>query len=234
MPVSKKRPRTVLTPGDLGDSRTRNAYKKSGPCIVYNIKGVNAVTDRTLKTLVAMNFDRAREAGLEICKEMSDSQLKQFWSVPLSYVRRMRYLLGIEKDRRGTIYVRNGHPDQWPPVFRKDDIPARDRSATMQPGAVTTRPQTAEPGPWNTDGPPGMSPFSLSFNGIFNADDLKSRIEAVKALLGGSPESKYAIDVTLKEIGNGSKTGHKSAEALSGRGLLASEVRGRKSEAGKN
>ena len=120
MPVSKKHPRTVLTPGDLGDSRTRSAYKKSGPCIVYNIKGVNTVTDRTLKSLVAMNFDRAREAGLEICKEMSDSQLKQFWSVPLSYVRRMRYLLGIEKDRRGTIYVRNGHPDKWPPVFRKD------------------------------------------------------------------------------------------------------------------
>ena len=45
--------------------------------------------------------------------------------------------------------------------------------------------------------------FTLSFNGIFNADDLKSRIEAVKALLGGSPGSKYAIDVTLKEIGKG-------------------------------
>ena len=61
MPVSKVRPRTVMTPGDLGDSRTRSAYRKSGPCIVYKIGEVNTVTDRTLRGLVSLPFDRARE-----------------------------------------------------------------------------------------------------------------------------------------------------------------------------
>jgi hypothetical protein len=228
-----------MTPGDLGDSRTRSAYRKSGPCIVYKIREVNTVTDRTLRGLVGMPFDRAREAVLDLCKEMSDSQLKQFWSVPLSYVRRMRYLLGIEKDRQGTIYIRDGHPDMWPPVFRKDDQPGsnNNRHTATQPGAgraVSTGhstasgrdPQAAEQDTKNTGKSAGMpiaqekdalKGFTLSFNGIFHADDLKSRIEAVKALLGGSPDSKYAIDVTLKEIGNGSKTEHNEAEALSGR-----------------
>ncbi len=225
MTVSKVRPRIVMTPGDLGDSRTRSAYRKSGPCIVYKIREVNTVTDRTLTGLVGMPFDRAREAGLDLCKEKSDSQLKQFWSVPLSYVRRMRYLLGIEKDRQGTIYIRDGHPDMWPPVFRKDDQPGNgDRCTTTKPGAVN--PQAAEQDTKNTGKSAGMftaqekdalKGFTLSFNGIFHADDLKSRIEAVKALLGGSPDSKYAIDVTLREIGNGSKTGHNKAEVLSSR-----------------
>jgi hypothetical protein len=58
--------------------------------------------------------------------------------------------------------------------------------------------------------------FTLSFSGVFHANDLKSRIEAVKALLSGSPDSKYVINVTLREIGNSSKPGHDKAEAMSG------------------
>jgi hypothetical protein len=204
-----------MTPGDLGDSRTRSAYKKSGPCVVYKMKEVNAVTDGTLRNLVAMPFKQAREAVLDLCKEMSDSQLKQFWSVPLSYVRRMRYLLGIEKDRQGTIYVRDGYPDKWPPAFRKDDlIGIGNRHPATQAGDWTTSPRAADPATWNTVEPAAMHQeqekdalkgFTLSFNGVFLADDLKSRIEAVKALLNGSPESKYSINVTLEEIGNGMK-----------------------------
>ena len=233
MPVSKVRPRTVMTPGDLGDSRTRSAYRKSGPCIVYKVREVNTVTDRTLRGLVVLPFDQAREAGLDLCKEMSDSQLKQFWSVPLSYVRRMRYLLGIEKDRRGTIYIRDGHPDKWPPVFRKDDLPGSgNRHAATQPGAMVIGPLAAGPDTGHTamvatlptkQERDALKGFTLSFNGIFHANDLKSRIEAVKALLSGSPDSKYAIDVTLREIGNGGKTEHNTTEALSGRDLLVSD-----------
>jgi hypothetical protein len=204
-----------MTPGDLGDSRTRSAYKKSGPCIVYKIKEVNTVTDRTLRNLAAMPFNQAREAGLDLCKEMSDSQLKQFWSIPLSYVRRMRYLLGIEKDRQGTIYVRDGYPDKWPPVFRKDDLNGGDnRHAVTQPGAGAASLRTAGPDPGSTVEPAAipqeqvkdaLKGFTLCFNGVFLADDLKSRIEAVKALLNGSPDSRYVINVTLEEIGNGIK-----------------------------
>ena len=140
--------------------------------------------------------------------------------------------MGIEKDRQGTIYIRDGHPDMWPPVFRKDDQPGsnNNRHAATQPGAGREPSgrdsQAAEQDAENTGKSAGMSTaqekdalkgFTLSFNGVFHADDLKSRIEAVKALLGGSPDSKYAIDVTLREIGNGSKTEHNKAEALSGR-----------------
>jgi hypothetical protein len=216
-----------MTPGDLGDSRTRSAYRKSGPCIVSKIREVNTVTDRTLRGLVGMPFDRAREAGLDLCKEMSDSQLRQFWSVPLSYVRRMRYLLGIEKDRQGTIYLRDGHPDKWPPVFRKDDQPGNgDSCAATKPGAGAIYPQAAEQDTKSTEKSAGISiaqeknalkGFILRFNGIFHANDLKSRIEAVKALLSSSPDSKYVINVTLEEIGNGSKAEHNKAEATSGR-----------------
>jgi len=245
VPVSKVRPRTVMTPGDLGDSKTRSAYKKSGPCIVYKMREVNTVTDRTLRGLVTLPFDQAREAGLDLCKEMSDSQLKQFWSVPLSYVRRMRYLLGIEKDRQGTIYIRDGHPDKWPPFFRKDDRPGSDnRHAATQPGAGR-EPSGRGPRAAGTDtgytGMPATMPtkqerdalkgFTLSFNGVFHANDLKSRIEAVKALLSGSPDSKYAIDVTLREIGNGGKTEHDKAEALSGRDLLVSDAGSKRPDA---
>jgi hypothetical protein len=186
---------------------------------------VDAVTDGTLKGLVAMPFDRAREAGLELCKSKSDSQLKQFWSVPLSYVRRMRYLLGIEKDRQGTIYIRDGHPDKWPPAFRQDNLSGDgDRHAMTQPGAGTIGPQAAEQDTGNINESAGMSirqerdvlkGFTLSFNGIFHAEDLKSRIDAVKALLDGSPDSKYAINVSLKEIDNSGKVSHKRPEALS-------------------
>jgi hypothetical protein len=224
----------VITPGDLGDTRTRSAYRKSGPCIVSKIREVGTVTDRTLRGLVGMPFDRAREAGLGLCKEMSDSQLKQFWSVPLSYVRRMRYLLGIEKDRQGTIYLRDGHPDQWPPVFRKDDQPGHaDRYAATKPGTGAICPQAAA---WDTKSAEiatsmsiaqerdALKGFTLSFSGIFHAGDLKSRIEAVKALLSSSPDSKYAIAVTLREIGNCIKSEYDKAEALSGRDLPISDA----------
>jgi hypothetical protein len=231
--VSKKRPRHIMTPADLGDSRTRNAYKKPGPCIVYKMRGGSAVIDRTLEGLVAMSFDQAKEAGLDLCKEMSDSQLKKFWSVPLSYVRRMRYLLGIEKDRQGTIYIREGHPEMWPPVFRKMETSPdyRDRSPLPPPvagmtgleAAVQNAVQAAARDAGNGAGLPGMPAkqekdasigFTLSFTGIFHANELRSRIEAVKTLLSGSPDSKYAVDVTLKEIDNGSGTGRKNAEKL--------------------
>ena len=151
----------------------------------------------------------------------------------------MRYLLGIEEDRQGTIYIRDGHPDQWPPVFRKDNLPGSDnRHAATQPGARAIGDLAAGPDTGYTGMPATMPTkqekdalkgFALSFNGVFHANDLKSRIEAVKALLSGSPDSKYAIDVTLREIGNGGKTGHDKAEALSGRDLLVSEAGGKRS-----
>jgi len=231
VPVGKVRPRTVMTPGDLGDSRTRNAYKKSGPCIVYKVREVSTVTDRTLKGLVRMPFDQAREAGLDLCKEMSDSQLKQFWAVPLSYVRRMRYLLGIEKDRQGTIYIRDGHPDKWPPAFRKDDLSGsagRHTTGALNAGtdAGSARMPATIPTKQERD---ALKGFTLSFNGVFHTNDLKSRIEAVKALLSGSPDSKYAIDVTLREIGNSGKAELDKTETRSVRNLLASDedARGR-------
>jgi hypothetical protein len=207
----------VLTPGDLGDSRTRSTYKKSGRCIVYKTGEVNKVTGISLQDLAALPFDRAREVGLNLCREMSDSQLKYFWSVPLSYVRRMRFLLGIEKDQRGTIYVRDGQPDKWPPAFRNAVRSGAGKSVPAQPDHDAPIPQKTAQKTVRTVAPvrqenDALTGFTLNFNGVFQADDLKSKIEAVKALLSGSPGSKYVVDVSLQEIDNGNR----STGALSG------------------
>jgi hypothetical protein len=139
----------------------------------------------------------------------------------------MRYLLGIEKDRQGTIYLRDGHPDKWPPVFRQDDQPGnRDRRAAAKPrtGAICLPAAERDTKSAEMCGDISISRekdtlkgFTLSFNGIFHASDLKSRIEAVKALLSGSPDSSYVINVTLEEISDCNQAEPNEAEAMSGR-----------------
>jgi hypothetical protein len=211
MPAAKKKPKKIYMPCDLGDRKTRREYRKPGPVVIY--KKVEAFNEMgevlALKELLSLPVDQAKEVMLELCRTISDQKLAEAWSTHFTLVRKLRSILGIHKNHSGAIIdVTAIQDDKWPPSFRlttrRHQAGATEKVVVMQSlgEEQDAAPHRAHP----LDGYPTRDTtrqaggLTLSIRGTYSGAELEPRIEAIRALLSGSGNSRYAIELSLDEI----------------------------------
>lgn len=191
MPIGKKRPGKIYMPGDLGDPITRRLYKKPGPVITYKLEEECKRMDEILplQEFLKLPVDRAREIMLDLSQNISDQQLATKWSTQVSYVRKLRFVLGIQKDHSGKVTsLSEARCEKWPPVRR-----FRSRQQT---GRKETKEDKAFPRP-------RVRGFSFSLDGVFNGEEVGKRLDAIKTFVVGSGEKKYVLSIALEEVVSG-------------------------------
>ncbi len=196
MPAAKKKPKKIYMPCDLGDRKTRREYRRPGPVVTY--KKVEAFNEMgeilTLQELLSLPVEQAKEVMLELSRANSDQKLAATWSTHFTLVRKLRSILGIHKNHSGTIVnVTEILGDKWPPSFRlttrRHQSRASEKVVVMQ--AI---------GEEQIFAPAAVRGLALSIRGIYSGTELEPRIEAIRALLSGSGNTRYTIDLSLDEV----------------------------------
>lgn len=196
MAVAKKRPKKIYMPGDLGDARTRRKYRKSGPVITYmqaeafNKMGETICLDEFLK----LPDTRAKDVMLEL-SSISDQKLADEWKVQTSFVRKIRRILGIQKDHSGAIVANTDILcEKWPPTYR----PRKRRTVEVQETMkIVDEDLESSDERTFTESSKG---FSFSLEGVFTASEIEKRLEALAIMVACSIGSKYSIKISLDEI----------------------------------
>lgn len=195
MAVAKKKPKKIYMPGDLGDARTRREYRKSGPVITYKyMEAVNQMGDIIVfEDFLKLPGEHARSVLLELSKKTSDQKLAEAWSIHINLVRKLRSILGIQKDHSGTVTgVSEIQLEKWPPTVR---MRSRKHAKTPEKVIQMPGPKTEQ----STEVTPRVKGFIFTLEGIFNAEELRSRIDVIKSLIG-SATNNYIFNISLEEI----------------------------------
>lgn len=197
MPIGKKRPRKIYMPGDLGDSKSRRLYRKPGPVITYKLREDYKIMSDILplEEFLKLPVERAKEVMLDLSRNISDQKLAAEWSTQISYVRKLRCILGIHKDHSGRVTsVSEIKCEKWPPALR-----LRSRQTVKEAEKIVPIPLANYElqGDINAQ---KVKSFTFSLEGIFTAEELNKRIDAIKTLMINSSESKYALSISLEEI----------------------------------
>ncbi|HHV35474.1 MAG TPA: hypothetical protein GXX59_07845 [Syntrophomonadaceae bacterium] len=193
MAVGKKRPKKIYMPGDLGDAATRRNYRKSGPVVIYkHMEAFNKMGETiALSDFLQLPDTRAKDVMLEL-SSISDQRLADEWKVQTSFVRKIRRILGIQKDHSGSVVATTDIlSDQWPPTYRP-----RRRTVEVQETMKITEEdlETSKKGDSPDKG------FSFSLEGVFPAVEIEKRLESLAVMTACSRSSKYSIKICLKEI----------------------------------
>lgn len=194
MAVGKKRPKKIYMPGDLGDASTRRNYRKSGPLVIYkHMEAFNKMGETiALSDFLQLPDTKAKDVMLEL-SSISDQKLADEWNVQTSFVRKIRRILGIQKDHSGTVVATTDiMSDKWPPTYRP-----RRRTVEVQETMKITEEDietSEEDATFDTKG------FSFSLEGIFLAVELEKRLESLAVMVACSCSSKYSIKISLEEI----------------------------------
>ena len=195
MAVGKKRPRKIYMPGDLGDAATRRNYRKSGPVIIYKQMEASSEMGETisLSEILQMPDTKAREVMLEL-SSMSDQKLADQWNVQTSFVRKVRRILGIQKDHSGEVVATTEIlSDKWPPTYRP-----RKRTVELQ---KTMRVIDEEGVSTDTLSIPQKNRgFNFSLEGVFPADEVEKRLESLAVMAACSCSNKLSIKINIEEI----------------------------------
>jgi hypothetical protein len=216
MPASKKRPRKIFMPGDYGDRKTRQMYRRSGPVVSYKSTEVlDKMPDLVLfDELLKMPVDQARDLMLEMSKTYSDQKLAEMWVKQPAQIRKLRGILGINKNHSGTVInlvdIQN---EKWPPLFHLSargknkkavDLPPRhNRKSSGKPEKVEMVMETV----------PGT--FTCVLKRELNGEELSSWFEAIKQLLDASVEKHYSVALQLTEISCAAKSSESDSRICS-------------------
>lgn len=193
MAVGKKRPKKIYMPGDLGDAATRRNYRKSGPVVIYkHMEAFNKMGETiALSDFLQLPDTRAKDVMMEL-SSISDQKLADEWKVQTSFVRKIRRILGIQKDHSGTVVATTDIlSEKWPPTYRP-----RRRTVEVQETMKITEEdiETSE-----KDSPDSIG-FSFSLEGVFSAVEIEKRLESLAVMAACSRSSRYSIKICLEEI----------------------------------
>jgi hypothetical protein len=194
MAVGKKRPKKIYMPGDLGDAATRRNYRKSGPVVIYkHMEAFNKMGETiALSDFLQLPDARAKDVMLEL-SGISDQRLAEQWKVQTSFVRKIRRILGIQKDHSGAVVATTDIlSEQWPPAYRP-----RKRTVELQETMKITEEdvETSE-----KDASPDSKGFRFSLEGVFPAIEIEKRLESLAVMTSCSRSSKYSVKICLEEI----------------------------------
>lgn len=182
-------------PGDIGDAATRRNYRKSGPVTIY--KYVEAFDDMgnaiSLNEFLQLPDTQAKDIMLEL-SDMSDQKLADEWEVQTSFVRKIRHILGIKKDHSGSIISNTDIlSDKWPPVYRPRK---RVYTTVVEKNIERAEIQMSVPAQCIDE---KINGFYFSLEGVFSAEEIQKRIEALALMASCSPQSKFSVKIVLKE-----------------------------------
>lgn len=174
-------------PGDLGDPTAKRLYKKPGPVITYKIEEDYKMNEiLPLQEFLKLPVERAKEIMLDLSQNISDQQLATKWSTQVSYVRKLRFVLGIQKDHSGKVTsVSEVRYEKWPPIYRLRSCQQIERREKKEERTFSR---------------PRFKGFSFSLEGIFSGEDISKRLDAIKTLIIGSEEKKYVVNIILEEV----------------------------------
>lgn len=195
MAVGKKRPKKIYMPGDLGDAATRRNYRKSGPVIIYKqMEASNKMGETiSLSEILQMPDTKAREVMLEL-SSLSDQKLADEWKVQTSFVRKVRRILGIQKDHSGEVVATTDIlSDKWPPTYRprKRTVELQETMRVIDETGDSTETITI---------PQKNRGFNFSLEGIFPAAEVEKRLESLAAMAACVCSNKLFIKITMEEI----------------------------------
>ncbi|MGB9792905.1 MAG: hypothetical protein ACPLTR_10080 [Thermacetogeniaceae bacterium] len=151
-----------------------------------------------LQEFLRLPVERAKEVMLELSQNISDQQLATKWSTQVTYVRKLRFVLGIHKDHSGRVVsVSNVRCEKWPPVYR-----LRPRQQIEKKGEKIFP-------------VPRVKGFSFSLDGVFSGEEISKRLDAIKTLMIGSGDKKYVLSVMLEEVVSASNQSFESSNGVS-------------------
>lgn len=194
MAVGKKKPKKIYMPGDLGDSKTRRNYRKSGPVVIYKyMEAFNKMGETiSLSDFLQLPDTSAKNVMMDL-SSISDQRLADEWSVQTSFVRKIRRILGIQKDHSGEIVATTDiMRDKWPPTYRP-----RKRTVEVQETMKITEEDLDSSHKDDTSESRG---FSFSLEGVFAAGEIEKRLESLAVMTACARSSKYSIKIYLKEL----------------------------------
>ena len=134
---------------------------------------------------------RAKDVMMEL-SSISDQKLADEWKVQTSFVRKIRRILGIQKDHSGTVVATTDIlSEKWPPTYR----PRRRTVEVRETMKITEEDiETSE-----KDSPDSIG-FSFSLEGVFSAVEIEKRLESLAVMAACSRSSRYSIKICLEEI----------------------------------
>lgn len=195
MAVGKKKPKKIYMPGDLGDSKTRRNYRKSGPVVIYkHMEAFNKMGETiALSDLLQLPDTSAKGVMMEL-SSISDQRLAEEWKIQTSFVRKIRRILGIQKDHSGAVVATTDIiSEKWPPTYR----PRRKRTVEVQETMKITE-EDVESAERETS--VENSGFNFSLEGVFSAGEIEKRLESLAVMTACARSSKYSIKIYLKEL----------------------------------
>lgn len=194
MAVGKKKPKKIYMPGDFGDSKTRRNYRKSGPVVIYKYMEAFNKMGKTiaLSDFLQLPDTRAKDVMMEL-SSISDQMLADEWKVQTSFVRKIRRILGIQKDHSGEVVATTDIiSEKWPPTYRP-----RKRTVEVQETMKITEEDMESSQKEDSSESRG---FSFSLEGIFSAGEIEKRLESLAVMTACARSSKYSIKIYLKEL----------------------------------
>jgi hypothetical protein len=195
MAVGKKKPKKIYMPGDFGDSKTRRNYRKSGPVVIYKyMEAFNKMGETiALSDFLQLPYTRAKDVMMEL-SSLSDQMLADEWEVQTSFVRKIRRILGIQKDHSGEVVATTDIiSEKWPPTYR----PRKKRTVEVQETMRITEEEMESSQHEDSSESRG---FNFSLEGVFSAGEIEKRLESLAVMTACARNSKYSIKIKLKEL----------------------------------
>lgn len=188
--TSKKKPKKVVMPMDVGTAAQRREYRKNGPCFVYNLERGSEKMSEMISYDDFMRIEDGKEARkvyMENFTEMSDGKLAEMWGVKIQKVRNIRKGLGVVRGRGVNTFKLTDESEMgWPLSDKKNKKPESNIKGDKEVD-VESR---------------GEEGMCLNLEGEFTSEGMESRLRALSGIPAMDRESRFKIKLVLVEIKN--------------------------------
>lgn len=142
----------------------------------------------SIQELLNLPAEEAQKILAEFCKESSDNQLAEEWSVRIGFIKKLRHILGVHRSKRGDVTgVGEIQYDFWPPRYRLARVRTADDQQEEGAYQEANQPEAKKQG------------LYLTFNGEFQGEELKNRLETLGALAGSKGDATYLVNIIIEE-----------------------------------
>jgi len=187
--VGKKRPLKILSAMDFGDAATRRKYRRSGLVITYMEGEIPTKANITFEEFLRIEDKLEAQSVLkQLIANNSDSRLAEHWGVPMHRIKTLRSDLGLIKDRNGEL-VEIKEPEKWGKTRRQRKKTGSKVVAMELEGVPVIKWEEVL----------AASEFQVVLRGTYSADELSTRLEALRAMLP-TISGKFQVEIQLKEI----------------------------------
>lgn len=204
--VSKKKPKKIIYPMDVGSGKERSSYRRSGPCFVYRLEGsVDKVKEKIGYYDLALidDLEEAKRVYKENFAQHTAKELMEMWGVSEWSIIKLKKALGVKRGKNNMI--RFVEDTKWP-MRNKDGsrvgegneehvrVENTDMNKDIDIGEERGVGEIDKKG--NTE----IKSFSIQMEGIFTAEELDNRIRALENVPNINRDSMYKMVVLIEEI----------------------------------